>query len=214
MAVQQEDLTLHEYHCSGNCYKIRLTASLSNIKLNRLLEYDVLKGETRTSAFLTNVNASGKIPVLQIGPTTFLPESNAVMHYLAHGTSLIPRDRLEHAEMLSWQFWEQYSHEPHIATLRFWIANIGIDNLTAEQKAQIPAKRKAGAEALDRMERHLDKGAREWFVGKGVTLADLSLYAYTHVAYESGFFDLEDWPMVREWCRRIEALEGYVSMAD
>jgi len=136
------ELILHEYPASGNCYKIRLTASLLGLPIERRL-YDIMKGQTRTAEFLANVNANGRIPVLQIGDA-MLPESNAACFYLADGTPLIPADRFERADMLRWMFWEQYNHEPNVATIRFWLAFVGEANLTELQRAQIPAKQAAG----------------------------------------------------------------------
>lgn len=200
-------LILHEDPRSGNCYKIRLTAALLGLPLERR-EYDIMDGETRTPEFLANVNSNGRIPVLQVGKR-FLPESNAACFYLAEGTKLVPGDRFERADMLRWMFFEQYNHEPNIATLRFWLAFIGEAHLTEQQRAQIPAKRIAGEDALALMDRHLAE--REWFIGHACTLADISLYAYTHVA-EAGGFRLEDHSNVCRWLQRIAALPGYVSM--
>jgi glutathione S-transferase len=202
-----DDLTLHEDPRSGNCYKIRLTAALLGLPLTRK-EYDIMKGETRTPEFLAKVNGNGRIPVLQIGKR-FLPESNAACFYLAEGSDLIPADRFERADMLRWMFFEQYNHEPNIATLRFWLAFVGDANLTEQQRAQIPAKRIAGEAALELMDDELKD--REWFVGKACTLADISLYAYTHVA-EAGGFRLEDYRHVCAWLQRVAALPGYVPM--
>jgi len=202
-----DELILHEDHRSGNCYKIRLTAALLALPLERR-EYDILKGETRTPQFLAKVNSNGRIPVLQVGQR-LLPESNAACFYLAEGSELIPADRFERADMLRWMFFEQYNHEPNIATLRFWLAYVGEHNLTEQQRAQVPAKRMAGEEALDLMEQEL--AGREWFVGDACTLADISLYAYTHVA-EAGGFGLEDYRHICAWLNRIAALPGYVPM--
>jgi len=201
------DLILHEDPCSGNCYKIRLTAALLGIPLERRF-YDIRKGETRTAAFLGNVNANGRIPVLQVGGR-FLPESNAACTWLAHGSTLIPGDRFDHADMLRWMFFEQYNHEPNVATLRFWIGLIGEAGLSAEQQRQIPARRAAGDAALTLMDKHL--AANDWFVGNRVTLADIALYAYTHVADEGGF-DMARWPALGRWLQRMTTLPGYIPM--
>lgn len=201
------DLILHEYAPSGNCYKIRLTAAHLGVSLERR-GYDILKGETRTEAFLRDVNANGRIPVLQIGDT-FLPESNAACVWLAYGSPLIPEDRFDHADMLRWMFWEQYNHEPNVATLRFWRAMIGEANLTDAQRAQIPARTAAAEAALTLMEDHLARA--DWFAANRFTLADIALYAYTHVADEGGL-DLARWPAVSAWVARVAAQPGHVAI--
>src|SRR6185436_258742 len=201
-------LTLHEYAQSGNCYKIRLTAALLGLPIERR-EYDILKGETRTPEFLAGVNANGRIPVLQIGDL-FLPESNAASFYLADGTKLVPTDRFDRADMLRWMFWEQYNHEPNVATLRFWLAFVGEANLTDLQRAQLPAKKTAGEAALQLMDEHL--AGRPFFVGGAVTLADVALYAYTHVAEEGGGFRLADYPNVDAWLARVADTPGFVAI--
>jgi len=200
------ELLLHEYSPSGNCYKIRLTAALLGLPLERR-EYDILKGETRTSDFLSNINANGRIPVLQVGDR-FIPESNAACFYLAEGSSLIPEDRFDRADMLRWMFFEQYSHEPNVATLRFWLAFVGEDNLNDLQRAQLPAKKAAGEAALKLMNDHL--ATRDWFAGDRLTLADIALHAYTHLAEEGGAFRLADYPHVQAWLARLVATPGYV----
>jgi glutathione S-transferase len=196
---------LHEDPCSGNCYKIRLTAALLGLPLERRL-YDIRKGETRTPEFLREVNANGRIPVLQVGER-FLPESNAACWYLAEDSPLVPDDRFDRADVLRWMFFEQYNHEPNVATLRFWLAFVGEANLSEFQRSQIPHKRTAGEAALRLMDEHL--AAREWFVGNRATLADIALYAYTHVC-EAGGFRLADYPAVGAWLKRVETLPGYV----
>ena len=201
------EYTLHEDPRSGNCYKIKLTAALVGVPL-ALRQYDIMVGETRTAEFLEQVNPNGRIPVLQVDDR-FLPESNAACWYLAEGSALIPATRFERADMLRWMFFEQYSHEPNVATLRFWLHFVGEGRLTEQQEAQVMAKRIAGCEALKLMDAHL--AARDWFVGDGVTLADIALYAYTHVADEGGF-KLEEYPAIRAWLGRMEDLPGYVSM--
>jgi glutathione S-transferase len=202
-----DKLVLHEYSASGNCYKVRLTAACAGVPLERR-EYDIMKGETRTPEFLANVSANGRIPVLQAGDR-FIPESNAACFYIAEGSPLIPTDRADRADMLHWMFWEQYHHEPNIATIRFWMHWIGIDRLTDMQRSQIPVKRKLGGEALQLMDRHL--AGREWFVGVAMSLADICLFAYTHVADEADF-DLALYPSVVEWMERIMTQPGHVPM--
>ena len=203
-------MILHEYAQSGNCYKIRLTAALLGLPIDRR-EYDILKGETRTADFLSDVNANGRIPVLQVGEL-FLPESNAACFYLADGSPLVPADRFERADMLRWMFWEQYNHEPNVATLRFWLAFVGEGNLNEVQRMQLPVKRAAGEAAMTLMDEHL--AGRPFFVGASVTLADVALYAYTHVAEEGGGYRLADYPNVEAWLARIAALPGYVAIGD
>jgi len=202
-----EKLVLHEYAASGNCYKVRLTAAMVGVHLERR-EYDIMKGETRTPDFLANVNANGRIPTLQIGDR-FIPESNAASYYIAEGSSLIPTDPFDHADMLRWMFWEQYNHEPNIATLRFWMGSIGPDNLDDLKRLQMPAKRQAGNAALKLMDEHL-KG-REWFVGAHMSLADICLFAYTHVAGDAEF-DLSRYPNVVEWIERVKGQPRYVAL--
>jgi glutathione S-transferase len=201
------ELTLHEDPRSGNCYKIKLTAALLGAPV-AIRQYDIMRGETRTPEFLATVNANGRIPVLQVGDR-FLPESNAACWYLAEGSDLIPDDRFDRADTLRWMFFEQYNHEPNVATLRFWLAYIGEAHLSEQQRAMMPAKRIAGEDALALMDEHL--AARDWFVGPSVTLADIALYAYTHVA-EAGGFRLRERKNVCAWLDRVAALPGYVAM--
>lgn len=206
-----EAYILHEDPISANCYKIRLTAALVGASLTRVA-YDIRKGETRTPEFLAQVNANGRIPVLEIAGSQgvrFLPESNAACWYLAHGSSLIPDDRFRQADMLRWMFFEQYNHEPNVATLRFWLAYLGEENLSEAQKGQLEAKRSAGEAALRLMDEHL--ASHDWFVGNAITLADIALFAYTHVA-EEGRFVLADFPAIGRWIARIKALPGFVPL--
>jgi glutathione S-transferase len=206
-----EALTLHEDPRSGNCYKIRLTAALLGLPL-ATRSYDIMRGETRTPEFLATVNANGRIPVLQIGEgaeARFLPESNAACWYLAHDSALIPADRFAQADMLRWMFFEQYNHEPNVATLRFWLRFVGEANLSEQQRGQMMAKRMAGSAALELMDKHL--AANAFFCGDAVTLADIALYPYTHVAEEGGF-GLGDYPHIIAWIARVEALPGFVPM--
>lgn len=201
------DPILHEDPRSGNCYKIKLTAALLGLPL-ATRQYDILAGETRTPEFLANVNPNGRIPVLEIDDR-FLPESNAACWYLAGDSALIPRDRFAQAEMLRWMFFEQNSHEPNIATLRFWLHFVGEARLSPQQKAQMMAKRIAGCDALASMDRHLAKHG--WFVGGAVSLADIALFAYTHTAEEGGF-GLGDYPSIGAWLDRVRGLPDFIPM--
>ena len=203
-----ERLILHEYSMSGNCYKVRLTAACVGTHIERR-EYDIMKGETRTAQFLRDVNSNGRIPVLQVDQR-FIPESNAACYYIADGSNLIPTERFDHADMLRWMFWEQYNHEPNVATLRFWKDWVGFENLTEAQKLQIPLKREAGEAALKLMDEHLK--ARDWFVAGHMTLADICLFAYTHVA-DAGGFELNRYPKVINWMERVKGQPHYIPMS-
>ncbi|MEL6541261.1 MAG: glutathione S-transferase family protein [Pseudomonadota bacterium] len=210
-----DKLVLHEDPCSGNCYKIKLTAALLGLPLETR-QYDILKGETRTPEFLSTINANGRIPVLQIGEgepesrdARFLPESNAACWFLASGSYLVPETPFEQADTLRWMFFEQYNHEPNVATMRFWMKFVGEANLSAEQRAQLPIKRANGEEALALLDREL--ADRPFLCGDTVTLADLVLFPYTHKAEEGGF-SLESRSHVRRWIERIESLEGFIFM--
>ena len=203
-----DKLVLHEYSASGNCYKVRLTAACVVTHIERR-EYDIMKGETRTAQFLRDVNSNGRIPVLQVDQR-FIPESNAACYYIADGSNLIPTERFDHADMLRWMFWEQYNHEPNVATLRFWKDWVGFENLTEAQKLQIPLKREAGEAALKLMDDHLK--ARDWFVAGHMTLADVCLFAYTHVA-DAGGFELNRYPKVINWMERVKGQPHYIPMS-
>ena len=200
-------LVLHEFSLSGNCYKVRLTAAFVGVHLDRR-EYDLMQGETRTPDFIANVNANGRIPVLQVGDR-FIPESNAACYFLAEGSHLVPTEPFDHADMLRWMFWEQYSHEPNIATLRFWMRWLGPENLDDLKRLQMPGKRQAGNAALKLMDEHL--AGREWFVGESTSLADICLFAYTHVADDADF-DLGRYPEVAAWVERIKAYPRYIPL--
>ena len=200
-------LILHEDARSGNCYKLRLTAAHVDVPLLRR-NYDIMKGETRTPDFLSRVNANGRIPVLQIGDR-FLPESNAACFWVADGSHLIPHDRFARADMLHWMFWEQYNHEPNVATLRFWRLFVGEDRLSDLQRSQIPAKQAAGEAALQLMDGHLAQ--REWLAGQAFSLADICLYAYTHLAEEGGF-DLSAYPDLVRWLGSVAAQPAHIAM--
>jgi glutathione S-transferase len=189
---------------SGNGYKVRLLLAFLGTPY-AYEAFDILKSETRSPAFLA-INPNGRIPVLVLDDGTALPESNAILAYLAGGTPWLPADRLHHAQVLQWMFWEQYSHEPNIATLRFWNHLPELDDV---QKAQIPGKRENGIAALKLMDDHLSE--HDWFVAGVPTIADVALFAYTHVADEGGF-GLVDYPAVGKWLARVKALPGFVPM--
>jgi glutathione S-transferase len=146
--------------------------------------------------------------VLQVGDR-FIPESNAASYFIAEGSRLIPAEPFDQADMLRWMFWEQYNHEPNIATLRFWMRELGLESLNEAQRLQISPKRQGGNAALKLMDDHL--GGREWFVGDATSLADICLFAYTHVADEAEF-DLELYPNVIGWLERVMTLPNYVAM--
>jgi glutathione S-transferase len=194
-------LRLYDYLDSGNGYKCRLLLHQLAIPFEHV-ELDILRGETRTPEFLAR-NPNGRIPTLELEDGSFLPESNAILWYLAEDTEFLPAERLGRARVLEWMFFEQYSHEPNVATLRFW-THAG---WLAERAAWVPDKRKAGEAALDVMERHL--ASRRFFVGDGYSIADIALYAYTHVAHEGGFA-LADRPAIRAWLERVATQPRHV----
>jgi glutathione S-transferase len=178
------------------------------------IEYDTDHGATRTLDFLATKNPNGRIPVLELPDGRCLPESNAILCYLAEGTPYLPsadgeEGRWERAQVLQWLFFEQYSHEPHIATVRAWITH-GLE-MTPDRTAALPGKRKWGHAALAVMEQHLR--ARRFFVGDRYTIADIALYAYTHVAGEGGF-DLAPYEAVRAWLARVAAEPRHVKITD
>ncbi len=182
--------------------------------LQNQTDYRTLNGDTRTPTFLNEVSSYGQIPVLQIGQSTFLPESNAACFYLADATkssTLIPSDSLSRAEMMRWMFFEQNQHEINIASLRSWLKYIGEENLGESRKAQLPGKKAAGRVVLAKMDEHLSKSKSGWFVGNNLTLADIVLFAYTHLAHEAGF-DWADWPNVQRWCRKVETIDNFIAM--
>ena len=196
---------LHDYLPSGNGYKVRLLLTQLGVPFQRL-EYDITRGETRTTEFLENVNANGRIPVLETEEGTLLPESNAILFFLAEGTPFLPDDRLEKARTLQWMFFEQYSHEPNIAVARAWLHVFDVE-MTEERRAALEARQKLGYDALGVMEEHLE--SNDYFVGGRYSVADISLYAYTHVADEGGF-DLGGYPAILAWLERVSSQPGYI----
>ncbi len=189
---------------SGNCYKVRLLMDLLDLP-HRWRHIDIFRGESRRPEFLA-MNPNGRIPVLKMPDGNCLCESNAILFYLGEGSRWIPSDRLERARMLQWMFFEQYSHEPYIATSRYWITLLG----EAERFArEISERRNGGEAALKVMEEHLQK--QDFFLAQGPSLADIALFAYTHVADEGGF-SLSPFPAIRHWIARMEALPGFRAM--
>ena len=171
------------------------------------VDIDILAGETRTPDFAT-LNPNAKIPVLDLPGGQHLAESNAILNYLADGTGYLPEGRLQRAYVLQWQFFEQYSHEPYIAVARFINKYLG---LPEGRRTEYEAKQAGGHKALAVMENHL--GARSFFVNDRLTIADISLYAYTHVAHEGGF-DLAGYPAIRAWLQRVAEHPGHIPMSD
>jgi glutathione S-transferase len=196
---------LHDYLSSGNGYKVRLLLTQLGIPFQRI-EYDINRGETRTPGFLENVNANGRIPVLETEEGTLLPESNAILFFLAEGTPFLPDDRLEKARALQWMFFEQYNHEPNIAVARAWLHVFDVE-MTEERKAALVARQKLGYDALGVMEEHLE--SNDYFADGRYSIADISLYAYTHVADEGGF-DLGGYPAILAWLERVSSQPGYI----
>jgi glutathione S-transferase len=195
-------LRLYDYLSSGNGYKVRLLLTQLGRRFERI-EMDILKGATRTAEFLDK-NPNGRIPVLELDDGTLLAESDAILFYLADGTPFLPADRLARAQVLQWMFFEQYSHEPNIATSRFWLHFL---EMTDERRVALVQKQKLGYDALGVMEQHLS--AHPFFVGERYSIADIALYAYTHVADEGGF-DLGGFPAVRAWLQGVRMQPGHI----
>lgn len=197
-------LTLYEFSSSGNCYKLRLAMTQLGIAFRRI-EKDITRGETRTADFLA-INPNGRIPVLVTPEGQVLPESNAALWYLARESPLMPKDAFQQAQVLQWMFFEQYNHEPNIATSRYWIHVLGEREKYADALLE---KQQKGHDALGVMEAHLS--GRDFFVGSDYSIADIALYAYTHVADQGGF-SLDAYPEIRGWLERVERQPVYVSM--
>jgi glutathione S-transferase len=195
-------LKLYDFLPSGNGYKVRLLLTQLGIPFERV-EINILKGESRTPEFLRK-NANGRIPVLQLDSGEFLAESNAILFYFSEGTEFLPTEKLLRAQVLQWLFFEQYSHEPNIATSRFWISELGKAD---EYREALEQKRQAGYAALGVMEQHL--ATHKFFVGDRYSIADIGLFAYTHVADEGGF-DLSKFPAIQAWIERVKAQPNYI----
>ena len=199
-------MILHDYLPSGNGYKVRLL-------LNRLEQpydyhhYDIVRGDTRTPDFL-RMNPAGKIPVLELEDGRFLCESNAILYYISQDTDFWPQDRWDQAQVLRWMNFEQYSHEPNIASPRFWLTHLGLND---DRRAQLATKQAQGRAALAVMDDHL--ATRDWFVANRCTIADIALYAYTHVADEGGF-ELNDYPHIVGWIERFASQPNHCFITD
>lgn len=198
-------MRLYDFHESGNGFKVRMLLALLGAEFERV-EVDILKGESRTPAFL-KLNPNGRVPVLELDDGRALAESNAILYYLSQGSVYWPSDRYDRASALQWMAFEQYSHEPYVAVLRFWRFSDQLDDHAHE----VPERRRRGEAALDVMERHLS--THRYFAAGCLTIADLALYAYTHVAHEAGF-DLSGRPNVVAWLERVAAEPGMVSITD
>ena len=198
-------MTLYDFMGSGNGYKVRLVLAHLGLPY-KLVERDILKGETRTPEFLAK-NPNGRIPTLQLDDGSHLFESNAIVWYLAEGTKLAPADRRARAETLQWMFFEQYSHEPFIATVRFWK-----HFLPKLSRCRRWSCRDAWRRATPRSASWSSISARhQFFVGGQYGLADIALYAYTHVAGEGGF-NLDNYPQVNAWMARVAQQPGHVTI--
>jgi glutathione S-transferase len=192
---------LYDFLPSGNGYKVRLLLRRLGIPFERI-EIDILKGESRTPEFLEK-NPNGRIPVLELEPGVYLSESNAILIYLSQGTEFLPTDRLDHARVMQWMCFEQYSHEPYIATSRFWLQH----GLADQYRKELLQKQAPGYAALGVMEQRLTN--HPFLVADRYTIADIALYAYTHVADEGGF-SLETFPGIHAWIDRIQAQPQYI----
>ena len=189
---------------SGNGYKVRLLLA----QLGRRYDWtdlDLDAGATRKPEFLQR-NPNGRIPTLELDDGTNLAESGAILWYLAEGSPFVPSDRLGRAQVLQWMFFEQYSHEPYVATPRYIVKHLPVDHA---RRAELPSRLATGRAALGVMDRHLQ--SRRFFVAERYTIADIALYAYTHVAHEGGH-DLGPYANVRAWLARVAAEPGHVGI--
>ncbi len=197
--------TLYSMRRSGNCYKVRLALAQLGIA-HELVEIDILQGETRTPEFLA-MNPSGHVPLLEVAPGRRIAESNAILWYIAAGSPLVPDDRIERAEALQWMFFEQHSLEPNIGAAYFWLTLVrGGRDL---QQHALEDWTEGGHLALGVMEKHLVR--HDFFAADRYSIADIALYAYTHVAHECEF-DLTRYPAIRAWLARVAAQDNHVAM--
>lgn len=199
-------MKLYDDPISGNGYKIRLLLAHLSTKYD-YVPIDILRGETRTKEFLQR-NLNGRIPVLETDNGDCIAESNAILYFLAQGSPYWPEDEFLRAQVMQWMFFEQYSHEPNIATPRFW-KKCGVLEDTAFNRELLANKQEGGRAALAVMEGHLAR--RDFFVGEQYSIADIALYAYTHVAHEGGF-DLAGYPAVLSWLERVAMQPGHITI--
>jgi len=196
--------TVYGMKASGNCYKVQLLLEQLGTPY-RWVDIDSAHGETRTAEFLAK-NANGRVPLLELDDGRRLPESNAILWYLAEGSPLLPVDRWQRAQALQWMFFEQYSHEPYIAVARFICGWLPADHA---RRAELPRLRERGDQALAVMQQHLQ--AHPFFAGDAYSIADIALFSYTHAAADGGF-NLDAFPAVVAWLARVREQPGFVAM--
>jgi glutathione S-transferase len=195
-------IRLYDYLPSGNGYKVRLLLTQLRIPFARV-ELDIIKGETRTPGFLRKF-PNGRIPAVELDDGKLLFESNAIISYFAEGTPFLPADRFQRAQVFQWLFFEQYSHEPYIASVRYLVIHPDVQDA---RRTILDMMRRRGYDALGVMEEHLK--SCEWFVGDHYSIADIALYAYTHIADEGGF-DLIGYPAIRAWLERMKSQPRHI----
>ena len=197
---------LYDFLPSGNCYKIRLLLKRLDIPFERI-DVNILAGQSRNTTFLEK-NPNGRVPLVELDDGRCLSESAAILWYFADGTGFVPGDRFARAQVMQWMCFEQYSHEPYIATSRFWLSESGNPEKYTEK---IASRRAGGIAALEIMEQHLSKN--DWFAGNQYSIADIALYAYTHVAGE-GNFDLSPYPALNAWLDRVRNQASHITIKD
>src|SRR5579863_9421692 len=200
-------IRLYDYLESGNGYKVRLVLTQLGVPFERI-ELDITKGETRTPEFLRKF-PNGRIPAVELDDGKLLFESNAIISYFAESTPYLPNDRYQRAQVFQWLFFEQYSHEPYIASVRYLVIHPDVQD--PRRTILDTLMRPRGYDALGVMEGHLK--SREWFVGERYSIADIALYAYTHVADEGGF-DLTGYPVVRAWLQRVKLQPRHIAITE
>lgn len=199
-------IRLFDFLPSGNCYKVRLLLKKLAVPFERI-DVNILDGQSRNDEFLKK-NPNGRVPLVELDDGRLLWESGAILWYFADGTKFVPADRFERSKVMQWMFFEQYSHEPYIATSRFWLMESGDPE---KYKSKIASRRAGGIAALEVMEKHLS--SNDWFVAGQCSIADIALYAYTHVADE-GNFDLAPYPALNAWLDRVRSEAAHVSITD